>query len=304
MRQRAALILLLLLAPGAARATRGRLGLSLAIGGGYASDVFVGAGLGRDGFAQVTPGCRLDLSLAPAFKLAAAADVSYGRYVSTKYTSLLETFAVESRWLARDDFDLTLSLGGEHGSYSQGAPLDTALVTSPTVSDISAARGSLLARLRLQGLEWRAAALAGARRSTSAFAEDEIPEDEVGLLAGFMRPLGESASVAVTYKLARAASTDPFFTHTSHALFGLASLRVSDVQLAAQLQVQTTALGNGVRENLAVVTASASYPLLDTVDLQAVYSWSGSRTTDPERRWAARHLAFVGLRWLFAELSW
>ena len=299
--QRAALILLLLLAPAWARATRGRVGLSLAIGGGYASDVFVGAGLGRDGFAQVAPGCRLDLSLAPAWKLAALADVAYGHYFSTGYTSLLETVAVESRWLASGAFDLTLSLSGEHGSYSQGTPLDTALVTSPTVSDISAARTSLLARLRQGGLEWRAAALAGARRSTSAFAEAEVPE--VGLLAGLMRPLGASASVAATYKLSRAASTDPSFAYTSHALFGLASLRVARVQLAAQLQVQTTAVGNGVRENLAVVTASASYPLLDTVDLQAVYSWSGSRTTDPERRWAARHLAFVGLRWLFAELT-
>jgi hypothetical protein len=118
-----------------------------------------------------------------------------------------------------------------------------------------------------------------------------------------MRPLGESASVAATYKLARAASSDPSLTHTSHALFFLAFLRVARVQLAAQLQVQTTAVGTGVRENLGVATASAVYPLLDTVDLQAVYSWSGSRTTDPERRFAARHLAFVGLRWLFAELT-
>jgi hypothetical protein len=300
--QRAALVLILLLAPAAARATRGRLDLSLAIGGGYASDVFVGAELGRDGFAQVTPACRLDLALAPAWKLAAEADVSYGHYFSTEYTSLLETFAAEGRWLARDDFDLTLSLAGEHGSYSQGTPLDTALVTSPTVSSVSGARGSLLARLRLHDLEWRAAALAGTRRSSSELAE--VPEDEVGFLAGLMRPLGPSATVAATYKLVRAASTDPFFTYTSHALFGLASLRIADAQLAGQLQVQTTALGNGVREDLAAVTVSASYPLLDTVDVQAVYSWSGSRTTDPERRWAARHLAFIGLRWLFAEFTW
>jgi hypothetical protein len=302
-RQRAALILLFL-APAAAHATRGRLDLSLAIGGGYVSDVFVGAGLGRDGFAQVAPACRLDLSLAPAWKLAAMADVAYGHYLSSEYTSLLGTFGVESRWLARDDFDLTLSLGGDHGSYSQGTPLDPALVTSPTVSEVSAARGSLVARLRLHGLEWRAAALAGARRSTSSFADAEVPEDQVAVLAGFMRPLGRSAFVAVTYKLARTASSDPLFTFTSHALFGLASLRVADVRLTAQLQAQTSALGNGVRENLGVVTTSARYPLLDTVDVEAVYSWSASRTTDPERRWAARHLAFVGLRWLFAELTW
>ncbi len=302
MHRRLALALLLLAAPSAGRAARGRVALSLVAGGGYASDVFAGAGLGPDGFAQVTPRGQLDLSLSPAWKLGAAADVSYGHYFSSRYTSLLETAGVEGRWLARERFDATVALSGEHASYSQGTPLDPALVTSPTVSETFAARGSFLARLRAAGFEWRAAALAGSRRSTSA--GEEVPEDELALLAGLMRPLGAAFSVAATYKLAHTASSDPRFALTSHALFGLASLRLRDLDLAAQLQLQTSALETTFREELAVFTFTAAYPLLDGLDVQAVYSWSGSRSTDPERPWAARHLSFLALRWRFAELTW
>jgi hypothetical protein len=305
---RVALTLLLLAAPAAARATRGRASFSLLAGTGYASDVFLGAGLGHDGLLQVTPSGRLDLSLAPAWKLAASADLSYGRYFASEFSSLGQSAAVEGRWLASERWEASLVASGEHASYSLGAPLEPGLATSPSVSDTLAGRLSSLVRLRAGGFEWRAAGVAGARSSTSG--SDTIPEKDVAFLAGAVRPLSRTLSAAATYKLARTVSSLADFTYTSHALFALLSWRVRDLDLGAQLQLQTSALATGAREDLGRITASAAYPVADALSLEAVYAFtvvegaddpSGSPAPLPS---ATLHLAFLAVRWRFAEVSW
>jgi hypothetical protein len=301
-RGRAVLIFFVLAAPGAARATRGRLALSLLAGGGYASDVFVGAGLGHDGFFQVTPSGRLDLSLAPRWKLAAAADLSYSRYASSEFSSLSQSGAVEGRWLGGDSWEVSLAGSGEHASYSLGAPLDSALVSSPSVSSTLAGRLSSLLRVRAAGFEWRAAGVAGTRSSTSS--TGTVPEDEGAVLAGAMRPISETLSVALTYKLARTVSDRPDFTFTSHALFGLLSWRLRTLELGAQLQLQTATLGTGAREELGRITMSAAYPLAEVVAIEGVYAFTANHTDEQARPSATLHLVFLALRWRFAEATW
>jgi hypothetical protein len=297
----AALALLLLAAPAEA-ATRGRMAFSLLAGGGWSSDVFVGAGLGPDGVLQISPAGRLDLSLSPEWKLAATADVSYGRYLSTEYTAVGESAAVEVRWLGGPSWEASLAAGAEHAAYSIGSPLDPALVTSPSVSDTFAATASPLLRLRALGLEWRAAGVLGARSSSAA--GGDIPEHDYAALAGLMWPLGEGASLAGTYKFAHADSTRLDFTLDSHALFAALGWRLGDFDLRAQLQLQTAAFATGARENLGRLTLGLAYPILPSVDLEAVYSFAGNRSNDPSRPSASRHLGFLALRWRFAEVEW
>jgi len=305
---RAALISLLLTAPAAAQATRGRVSFSLLAGGGYASDVFVGAGMGHDGLFQVTPSGRLDLSLAPTWKLAASADVSYGHYVASEFSSLSQSAALEGRWLGGERWEASLAAAGEHANYSLGAPVDPALVSSPSVSSTLAARLSSLVRLRAAGFEWRVAGVAGARSSTSGSAT--VPEKEVAFLAGAMRPLARTLSVAATYKLSRTVSELPDFTYTSHALFALLSWRVQELDLGAQLQLQTSALGTGAREELGRITASAAHPMTEDVALEAVYAFTANHaenapgSSQPTLPSATLHLAFLAIRWRFAEASW
>src|SRR5512142_2015423 len=297
-----AIVVRLLSAPDVARATRGRVALSLLAGGGYASDVFVGAGLGRDGFFQVTPSGRLDLSLAPRWKFAATGDVAYGRYVSSEFTAFSQSASVEGRWLGGDAWEASLSASGEHARYSLAVPVDPTLPSSASVSSTLAARIAPLVRVRAAGLEWRAAGVAGARSSTSGDAT--VPEKEGALLAGALLPVSEELSVAVTYKIDRTASERPDFTFTSHALFGLAAWRLRSLDLEAQLQLQTAALGTGTGEKLARVTASAAYPVTDAVALEAVYAFTASHSDDPARGSASLHLAFVAARWRFLETTW
>ncbi len=303
MRLRAALALLLLVAPGVTRAVHGRLGLSVLAGGGYASDVFVGAGLGSGGFLQVTPSGRLDLSFTPEWKLAASADVSYGHYVSSGFTSLVESAALEGRYIAGAAWDAALTASAENGSYSLGAPIDPSIPGSPSVVSTVAARLSPLLRLRALDFEWRAAALVGARSSTGAGGED-IPEHDYALLAGLMHPLGRSVTFAATYKLAHDDSTRVDFTFTSHALFALLSWRLGEFGLQAQLQLQTAAFATGARENLGRLTLSAAHPVTDSLDVEAVYSFAANYSNDPSRPSSTLHLAFLAVRWRFAEVGW
>ena len=299
---RSAALALLLLAVPAEAATRGRLVFSLLAGGGWSSDVFVGAGLGPDGILQLSPAGRLDLALSPQWKLSAAADVSYGRYLSTEYTAVLESADLEVRWLGGPSWEASLAGGAEHAAYSIGSPLDPALVTSPSVSDTFAVTASPLLRLRALGLEWRAAGVLGARSSSAA--GGDIPEHDYAALAGLMWPIGQRASLAATYKFAHADSTRVDFTLDSHAVFAALSWGVGELDLRAQLQLQTAAFATGARENLGRLTLGLVYPILPSVDLEAVYSFAGNRSNDPSRPSASRHLGFLALRWRFAEVEW
>lgn len=299
--RRAAIVLLLVAAPASAGAARGRLALSLQAGGGYSSDLFLGAGLGGDGFVEVTPAARLDLSLASRWKLAALADFSYGRFFSSDFTSLAETAAVESRWLG-DPWELSLTIGGDHASYSFAAPLDPSLPGGPSVSSTLAARVSPLARLRLGGFEWRLGGVAGARTSTSP--DGDIPERDLALVAGALRAITPGLSIALTYKLARTTSPRDEFRFTSHAGFCVVSWRVAPVDLQAQLQLQTAAIATGLSEQLGRLTLSAAYPITDALEAELVYALAASRSDDPSRPSATRHLVFAGLRWRALELTW
>jgi hypothetical protein len=296
--RRAVLFVILLAAPQAARATRGRLSLSLLAGGGYATDVFVGAGQGRNAFSQLTPAGRLDLSLAPRWKIAAAADLSYGRYLSTDFDSLAESASLEGRWLGGESWDASLIASGEHADYSLSVS-DSPL---PPTSSTTAGRLSSLLRVRTAGFEWRVAGVGGLRNSTAG--ASTIPEDEGAFLAGVMRPLSETLSAALTYKLGRTASEDPDFTYTSHALFGLVSWRLEALDVQGQLQLQTASVGTGARDDLLRMTASAAYPLSETLALEGAYAYTATRSDDPTRPSGRLHLAFLAVRWRFAEVSW
>ncbi len=300
-RRAAALTLLLLVAPAEA-APRGRLLLSVLGGGGWASDVFVGAGLGPDAIVQIVPAGRMDLSFSPQWKLATTADLSYGRYLSSRYTSVLESAGVEARWLPGPAWEASLSAGAEHADYSVGSPLDPTLVTSPTVSATLAASASPLLRLRAAGLEWRAAGLLAARTSTAA--GGDVPEHDYAALAGVMWPVGEGVSLAATYKLAHTDSTRADFTLDSHALFAALGWHLGELDLRAQLQLQTALFGTMAREDLGRLTLGLTWPVLPSVDVEGVYSFAANHSNDPSRPSATRHLAFLALRWRCPEIEW
>jgi hypothetical protein len=301
-RLRAALALLFLAGPAISRAAHGRLSFSLLAGGGYASDVFVGAGLGPSAVVQVIPSTRLDLSLAPQWKLAAFADFSYGHYVSSGFTSLAESATLEGRFVPNTTWDASLALGGENASYSLGSPLDQSTGTGPTVFSTTAARASQLLRLRALGFEWRAAGLAAARISTAT--GGDIPEHDLAALGGVMHPLGEDASFTVTYKLAHTNSTSPDFTLTSQAIFALLFWRVGEIDLLLQLQLQSTGFANQAHEDFERLTLSATHPLSQSVDVEVTYSFAASQSDDASRPPGRRHLAFLALRWRLAEVNW
>ncbi len=297
------LCLLLLLAPATAAAASGRVAFSALAGGGYASDAFIGASLGPDAVVQVTPSARLDLSLAPEWKLGAVAELSYGRYLDSEFTAVSESGALEARWL-RGPVDASLALGGDHTSYSQGAPLDPTLVTSPSVSDTSSVRASPLVRVQALGLEWRGAGLLAWRTSTRP-SGGPVPERDRALLVGVLRRFSPRFSGSATYRLAHTSSDRADFTLTGHALFLNAAVQVGwETALEAQLQLQIAQFATGAEEDLARATLQLTRPLSDRVDVEIAYSFAGNHSTDPLRPSATRHFAFAGLRVRLGEVTW
>ena len=299
---RAALAALALSAPAAADVP-GRLAASVLAGGGWASDVFVGAGAGGQGFAQVVPAARLDLALSPAWKLAALAEVYYGTYRPSGFTTLSEWGGLEARWLPGEPWQFLLSASLEHADFNQGAPLDPGLVTSPTVTAASGWRLSPAARLRAAGWDWRASVVAAGRRSR---AEGEpVSEHITSLLASASRPVGRRFDLSLTGKLTRSDSDRKDFAFDAAALFVGAGVRVLEAtRLEAALQVQGAEYDTATRETLARLTLSATHPLWEQVDLELAWSLAGATSNDPSRPSASRQVLFLGLTGRSGSLSW
>jgi len=299
---RAALAALVLAAPAAADVP-GRLSASVSAGGGWASDVFVGAGAGDNAFAQVAPAARLDLALAPAWKLAALGEVFYGTYRPSGFTTLSEWGALEMRWLPGDPWEASLTASLEHASFSQGAPLDPGLVASPTVT---ASTGWLLApvaRLRAAGWEWRASAVVAGRRSSAG---DQLVREQItALLVGGSRPLGRRFDLSLSGKLARSDSDRKDFAFEAASLFlGVGARVLEAARLEAFLQVQEAEFDTAARETLVRLTLAATLPLWERVDLEAAWSFAGNVSSDPSRASASRQVAFLGLKGRSGSLTW
>lgn len=281
----------------------GRLGASVSMGGGWASDVFVGAGAGDNGFAQVIPAARLDLGLAPAWKLAALGEVFYGTYRPSGFTTLSESGTLEARWLPAEDWEVSVSGTAEHADFSQGAPLDPDLVASPTITAATGWRVSPGARLRAAGWEWRASVVAAGRNSRAE--GQPVHEQVTSLVAGARRPLDPRFDLTLSGRLTRSDSAREDFAFDAAAILVAVGARVlEDTRLEALAQVQGSRFDTASRETLVRLTLSATHPLWEKVDLEVAWSYAGNASNDPARSFASRQVVFLGLVGRSGYLSW
>jgi hypothetical protein len=292
--------LLALLVPAVASASHGRLQLELYAGGGLASDLFVGAGLGQDGLWELQPAARLDLSLSPEWKGAARLSAGHAAFTSSGFRAESGAAELEARWLGRE-LEGSLSAAAEGTSYSAGAPLDPAVPTSPTVTRNRALRVAPLLRWTGLGLSWRLALPAAWQRSGTA--AGDVAERDLALLAGAAARLG-AWSLAASYRLQRAESDRADFTGTSHGLFATAGRPLGPVELEGQLQGLALRSGDGRSERLLRAGLSARWPLAEGLALEAVYSFAGAWSDQAAAAFAWRHLATLGLRGRLEATSW
>jgi len=291
----------LLLAPLAARAAHGRLSLDLLAGGGWVSDVFVGAGLGPDGVATLEPTLRLDLALSPAWKGAARLEARAGGYTGSGFAAAGAGGEAEARWVGQDG-EASLALGGDWTGYTTGAPLDLAMPSSPAVLGSRALRLRPAGRWRALDTTWRAA-LALARVASEVPGGGAVTERDGALLLGAGRPLGPLLASA-TWRLARAAGTRPDFSFTANALLLAGEAAAGPVALQARLEVQAARYRTGARERLLRAALVASAPLWRRVSGEATYSFAASRVTGPGEGDAGRHLVLLGVRVQAEPASW
>jgi hypothetical protein len=287
--------------PTPAPATHGRLSLELLAGGGWASDVFVGAGLGQDGVATLEPSLRLDLAFSPSLKGTARLEARAGTYTSSGFAAGGAGGEAEARWVGRDG-EASLALGGDWTGYTTGAPLDLATPASPSVL------GSGAVRLR-PGVRWRALDATWRAALPLALVTSEVPdgttvtERDGALLLGAGRALGPVLASA-TWRLARAGGTRPDFSFTANALLLAAEWPVGPMGLQARLDLQWARYRTGARERLLRTALAASLPLGRHLAAEATWSFAASRVTGPGAGDASRHLLLLGLRLGAEAAAW
>ena len=291
----------LLLAPVAARAAHGRLALDLLAGGGWASDVFVGAGLGPDGIATLEPSLRLDLAFSPAWKGSARLEARAGTYTSSGFAAAGAGGEAEGRWVGQDG-EASLALGGDWTGYTTGAPLDLATPSSPAVLGSRALRLRPAGRWRAFDTTWRAA-LALAHVASEVPGGGPVTERDGALLLGAGRPLGPVLASA-TWRLARADGGRPDFSFTASALLLAAEVAAGPVGLQARLELQLARYRTEARERLLRAALVASAPLWRHVSAEATWSFAASRVTGPGAGEATRHLVLLGVRVQAEPASW
>jgi len=297
-------VLLALLVPAGTPATgaeHGRVQLSLYAGGGLASDLFVGAGLGREGLLELQPEARLDLAFSPEWKLASRLGAGYAAFTRSGFAAGSAAGELEARWL-RPDVEGALTAAGEQVSYTTGAPLDLSTLSSPSVTGSRALRLTPLLRWPARGAQWRLA-LPVVYQSSSTVDDQKVAEWDLALLAGVGARLGRW-TLAGSYRLQRARSDRPDFTSTSHGLFASAGRQAGPVELESQVQMLLLRTGAGVQEQLLRTSLAGSWPLASGLAVEAVYAFAAAWSDAADRGFASRHQATLGLRGKVEATSW
>lgn len=299
-----AALLVLLLAPAAARATAGRLSLALGAQGGYTSAALGGGG-GEAGFAAVDPSVRLDLALAPAWKLAVTGEGGLIQYLSTGEPVVTGAGGVQLRFLGGDRLELSLAAGGDGANLGAGGgPLDPSLVSSPMVRATQAGDASALLRLWGGGLEWRLGA-SGERRSSRALSDRaRVGSFDVAGLAGISWPFARRAALALAARLAHTTADRPEFAVTSAALHAQLTFGLGPLDARLLGQGQRSRFGTGARERVGRLTAALALPVGAGIAVEAAYTLSGNATRPDRTLGTTRQQATLGLRWRAPEVRW
>lgn len=285
-------------------ATHGRFVLSAETGGGWASDAFLGAGLGAGPFAQLAPGARVDLSLGPRVKLAAGAGLSFGRFGAGPFSFASQAAGVEARFLpGKADFEAGVALAGERSTFSAPAPL-AGTASGTGVTRTAAALVTPSVRLRRRSITWRGT-LTGAARSSRVGGED-VGERGLAAQAGGEWTARPWLRLDLAAYHERTASDRPDFARiaTSGAAGAAAwPLGEAGPGLALAISVQRTRFDTGVRETLARASVDASQPV---GPVEALLSISSSRSVEDGADLPSSHrqVVFLGVRGRARVLGW
>jgi hypothetical protein len=291
--------LLLALAIGAAALEHARLVLSVAAGGGWASDAFAGAGLGGGPVLDVAPGARLDLSLSPSVKAAFGAELSSLHFTSADFHTLAGRAGAEVRLLRRRT-DLSLALAGERAEYSRAVPFGE-LVGSPQVTSTTAVVLTPGIALRRASVRVRAGLAATLRASQ---ADAQVAERGLALEGGVDWDAAPEVTVHAAVRGDRVFSgREDFARSMAGAEAGLAVAPVDGVALALGLRagLDRVRFENGLDEKLARAGVDLTYPF---GPVSAVLAWSWTWSDPDVGPGAGRHLVYAGVRAREATLSW
>lgn len=284
----------------AAHGGSGRLLLSARAGAGWASDPYLGAGMGGGAFAEVVPAARLDLSPSPRLKLDATAEVSLARHRAGDFGAAAASAGVRGRWLA-GRWEASLAAAGEHAAFTSAVPLGE-LAAGPAVDATRAALLTPQLRVRTGPVTLRAAAT-GTLRSSRA-AGGRIGERGIAALAAAEWAPHRRAQAELALRHERVGSDDPAFELRAWGAGATGLLRPAGaLEVGAVAQVHRAALRGGVDETVWHGALDLAHPA-GPVWVVVTGGLARSSTSGPDGAVADRALLFVGVRGGARVLSW
>ncbi|BDG02646.1 hypothetical protein [Anaeromyxobacter oryzae] len=291
--------LLLALAIAAGAAEHGRVVLTAVAGGGWASDPFVGAGLGGGPMIELGPGARLDLSFSPRLKVAIAGDLSLLRFNGADFGSLAARAGAEARLIGKRA-ELSLALSGDRAEFSRPVPFSDLAAAPPVTSTGAVALASAL-RLRSGPVALRAAAAASYRTSEAG---EDVAERGLGLDAAVEWPVLRRLVLLAGARHDRVASARPDFARVStggEVALTATALEEPALDLAVRGQLDRVSFDTGVRETLSRFAVDVAHPV---GPVEAVVAWSWTRSDAGVAGAASRYLVYAGVRGRARALSW
>jgi hypothetical protein len=282
--------------------TQGRVSAWVSLGGGYRSDLYLGAGLPGQGVADAAPSAELDLSLAPWLKLFSELDGSaehafqsgagaYGLYGDALLQLRPVTWLYPELLLAaRQDWFTNLS-----------GPVDPSAPTGPLATNSHQLSAGPGVRSVVGPLEARLLGLASLRVSNGL---EQFQEQILSLTAYLGYQLHPRLRAGLQYQLGQTSSPSAplAFWGQELSLRALANLAPGPV-LRAQASLRRNDFVVGGASWLPRASLSATQPVWAGVSLEAAYRFelvTGAGYAAP----ATLHMAYLGVRaeggpWLF-----
>lgn len=251
-------------------------------GGGYATDIFLGAGYDPTPSATLAPSGVLDLSFSPKVKLFTQAELDAEHYFSTggtAYVGYAEALLQLRPWTAVYP-ELFASAQGNVYQDLLGPP-DPANPQLPSVSRAEKLAAGLALRGYWQTAELRVLALAALRSSVGAATYLEYP---LNLQASGAVPLGARLRLGGYYRFSDNESDSPGFFFRAHEVSAFLLWRPGDAfsaRVSASFRHNWNYL-TGERDDFPRGTASLSLHLAGPLHAELAGTAEGERSQNPD----------------------
>lgn len=269
-----------------------RLRPSVQVGGAWGSDLFLGAGLGPSGQAQVASAIAFDASLTSRVKPFSEYDLALGLYEATRGISVDQSLTLGSRFRLGPGLWAELALEGQLQDLSVAQAVSDAVGLQASRTRGVAATPAL--RWWVGAFLLEASALASYRQLVLVGGE-QIGDFTAAAVASAGRGLGP-VSATLSVRAVNDRSGAPSFSYAGgSAQLSLSALVLPRLQARASCALHRNLFALGRADTLFRASASGALQLAETFWTEVTYGYAVNDSTTSEFD-ASRHFVYLGVR--------